>query len=554
MKLNPIDFTKRQDSNEVQNTFQSRSGNSEINVLIIDDIQAMRTSLRSNLIEQGFKHVFIANDGFAGKKIIDKEKINMIISDWNMPKMTGLELLEYVKGNDKLAHIHFMLVTAESDRKHIDQAIAEGVDNFLVKPFTAKKLITKVQQMLEHPTRPKQQKSLSSATSKSKPTKKRPLSSKPIILVVDDVSTNIDVINGMLKNDYKIKFAINGEKALKIAVSEPQPDLILLDVMMPEMDGYEVCQKLKQAPETESIPVIFLTAKAETADIAKGFALGGVDYITKPAIPEVLKARVKTHVQLKHSKDDLAFQVDNLLEMAKLRDDVELITRHDLKNPLSAIINTSDTLLKSQYMGVEQRQSVETIREFSYDMLGMINRSLDLYKMEKGVYKLKPTSFDIVQTTQKLVNESRTIGHELGIAIEFEATSVCMALGEELLCLSLLGNLIRNAVEATQKEGVVKVKVQYDEKVKIYIHNTALIPEDMRENFFEKYATSGKNQGTGLGTYSARLMAKAQHGNIAFSSKEGKGTTLLVTLPIAPDFDHLKESKLVTKNESDYSI
>ena len=124
------------------------------------------------------------------------------------------------------------------------------------------------------------------------------------VLAVDDTPENLDVVRGILEGDYDVKVAINGHIALKIAQSQ-SPDLVLLDIMMPEMDGYEVCRQLKADPATRDIPVIFLTAKGDTADEAEGFALGAADYILKPVNPPLLKARVKTHLALKHNMDEL---------------------------------------------------------------------------------------------------------------------------------------------------------------------------------------------------------------------------------------------------------
>lgn len=118
------------------------------------------------------------------------------------------------------------------------------------------------------------------------------------ILVVDDTPENIDILSGVLREDYKVKAALNGERALKIANAETKPDIILLDIMMPEMDGYEVCQKLKENPATQKIPVIFITAKNQEEDEQKGFEIGAVDYITKPISPSIVKARVATQLAL----------------------------------------------------------------------------------------------------------------------------------------------------------------------------------------------------------------------------------------------------------------
>ena len=134
--------------------------------------------------------------------------------------------------------------------------------------------------------------------------KKTEMPDKPVILAVDDTPENLDVVRGVLAPTYTVKVAINGPMALKIVEKQP-PDLILLDIMMPDMSGYEVCEKLKSNPDTSHIPVIFLTAMDQTTDESKGFDLGAADYITKPVNPPILKSRVKTHLALKQAMDDL---------------------------------------------------------------------------------------------------------------------------------------------------------------------------------------------------------------------------------------------------------
>lgn len=139
-----------------------------------------------------------------------------------------------------------------------------------------------------------------------------PVAGKPTILVVDDTPDNITLLCGLLGDQYKNKVATNGQKALQIAFAEPHPDLILLDIMMPGMDGYEVCRQLQANPATTTIPVIFLTAKSQDEDETKGFELGAVDYITKPITPAILMARVQTHIALKQARSFLQEQNDIL--------------------------------------------------------------------------------------------------------------------------------------------------------------------------------------------------------------------------------------------------
>ena len=186
------------------------------------------------------------------------------------------------------------------------------------------------------------------------------MTERKTILLVDDTPDNIALLKNLLNEIYKVKAAINGEKALKIAFSETPPDLILLDIMMPGMDGYEVCERLKANEKTTDIPVIFLTAKAQMEDEKKGLELGAVDYITKPISPPILMVRVQTHLRLKEANDVLKQQNALLKENASLREDVERITRHDLKSPLNPI-------LAYPQMMKEDENLTEKTGQISYD-------------------------------------------------------------------------------------------------------------------------------------------------------------------------------------------
>ncbi len=148
---------------------------------------------------------------------------------------------------------------------------------------------------------------------------------KQSVLIVDDTTENIDVLEAILQDDYKIKAATRGKIALRIA-EKSQPDIILLDIMMPEMDGYEVCKKLKENPLTAHIPVIFVTAMNEEKDEAKGFTVGAIDYVTKPVSPVIVKARVRTHLALSNQQRELDIQVkEKTSELHKSR--IDLVQR-----------------------------------------------------------------------------------------------------------------------------------------------------------------------------------------------------------------------------------
>ncbi|MBF0498246.1 MAG: response regulator, partial [Deltaproteobacteria bacterium] len=233
--------------------------------------------------------------------------------------------------------------------------------------------------------------------------------SKCSVLVVDDTETNVDILVDILGDDYEVRVAMDGPGALETVAMAP-PDLILLDIMMPGMDGYEVCRKLKADNKTRNIPIIFVTALQGEDDEAKGFELGSVDYITKPFRPATVTARVKTHLELKLSQQDLEKQNELLKEHIRIKEEVERITRHDLKTPLSAVISVPSVILKEQTnLTPEQIELLQMLEETGYRMLDMINSTLDLYKMETGQYQPQLGPVDLL----KLVNEIRGETREL---------------------------------------------------------------------------------------------------------------------------------------------
>lgn len=361
---------------------------------------------------------------------------------------------------------------------------------------------------------------------------------KPTILAVEDSPANIDVVKEVLSPEYRVKAAVDGETALKI-IRQEHPDLILLDIIMPEMDGYEVCRRVKSDPATRDIPIIFLTVKDEDADEARGLALGAVDYIVKPICPAILKERVKTHLALRQAQRTLQEHNEELLRAARLREDVDNIMRHDLKGPLSVIIGYPDLVLTGDNLTQEQIGYLTNIQESGYLMLSMINMSLNLLKMECGQYELSPEPVDLVRIFRRIFREYETLSRRENLEMELRLDgrppgkdSQFRVMGEELLAFSLFSNLIKNAVEASPRNETVRVTVESaGDAVRVSVFNHGCVPEAIRDRFFEKYVTAGKKYGTGLGTYSARLMAETLCGSIALDVSHPEGTTVTVLLP-----------------------
>ena len=333
------------------------------------------------------------------------------------------------------------------------------------------------------------------------------------LLVVDDTEANLDILVEALGDAYNVAVAMDGRAALE-AVQDAPPDLILLDIMMPGMDGYQVCQQLKADDRFSQIPVIFLTAMTEVANKTKGFALGAVDYITKPFEIAEVQARVETHLKLRQALAELESQNQMLKDYARLRDEVERMTHHDLKTPLNAVISVPAMLLEEHNLTQDQRDLLGMLQESGHRMLHLINSSLDLYKMEIGRYQLRPEPVEVLRLIRQIWAQSRELAHAKRLQLNLlmagrpvKAGEGLWVWGEETLIYSLLANLIKNAVEASPEDGSITITLAEGEQNLVRIHNQGEVPEAMRDKFFDKFATAGKKGGTGLGTYTAKLIS-----------------------------------------------
>lgn len=365
-------------------------------------------------------------------------------------------------------------------------------------------------------------------------------SHKKTILVVDDFPENLFVLGGILQPEFEIRIALSGAEALQLAELAPIPDLILLDIMMPEMNGFDVCRQLKESPLTRDIPVIFVTAKNEEIDEAKGLEIGAVDYLTKPVSPVIVLARVKIHISMAMARKELEKQNEILRENLSLREEIDRICRHDLRTPLGPFFAVPELLKRGKNLNPNQLELLDMLARSAEKMLTMINDSLDLSRMERGKYQLQPIPVDVLKVTRQVFENIKPLSDRQGIALSLQldnhppaSDAVFFLPGEEMLFFSMLGNLLRNAVEASQNNQQVGVSLLHTPVPTIEIRNHQEIPPEIQPRFFQKYVTSGKIHGTGLGVYSAHLIAQTLGGGLSFTTSREEGTRLIFTMPSA---------------------
>jgi PAS domain S-box-containing protein len=251
---------------------------------------------------------------------------------------------------------------------------------------------------------------------------------------------------------------------------------------------------------------------------------------------------------LRASRDQVASQAallerqnEQLKQNVLLREEVERIGRHDLKTPLNSILAVPRLLRERHRLPAEDEELLGIVERAGHRILNLINLSLDLFRMEQGSYRFRPQPVDLAEVLRTVIDDLRSHAASKGVSFrllldgeEPDAEAGVHVLAEELLCYSMLANLLKNALEASPEQGVVTLALRRGEMLELRIHNGGQVPEGVRQRFFEKYASSGKAQGTGLGAYSARLMARIQGGELSMQTSATDGTTLILRMRAAP--------------------
>ena len=352
------------------------------------------------------------------------------------------------------------------------------------------------------------------------------------ILIVDDLPNNIQIIGNLLRNiGYKIEFATNGNEALRW-VKQGNFDLILLDIMMPEMSGFEVCEELKKDTTTSSIPVIFLTAKTDAESIINGFNIGAVDYITKPFNSQELLSRVHTHLDLQWKRKELE-------RLNAEKDKLFSIVAHDIKNPFTSLL-TSIELLENNYSSIDVIKRKEKIFGLFNEIKRIVEISANLLQWSKNQSNLENTNFsgnNLLQITNNVMKLYATMANNKEIDISIDIPSSFEVFADRKLIEIAIGNIVSNAIKFSHKQSMVQIYAKRKaEFIDLYIKDSGIgMSTEILENIFN--ISNNTNQlgtenekGSGLGLLIVSDIVKANKGTINIESSLDEGTTVIVRL------------------------
>ena len=378
-----------------------------------------------------------------------------------------------------------------------------------------------------------------------------------VLIVDDEKSIRISLREFLVADGYAAEAAADAQEALRL-LGDHDFDVVVSDIVLPRINGTELLQAIRTAAPRAQ--VILKTGEPTVDTAAEALRSGAFDYLTKPVSKNAIlravgnaakvtaldderrreqEAKERYQQELQAAVRSLTAANEQLRQAAAFREEVEHIARHDLKSPLSVIILAPELIRRAGGSLTDKQLSyLGMIESAGRRLLDMINLSLDLFKMEQGMYTLRPESVDFLRVARDVISHNAPLMNVKGLSAVIlagdrpatEADTFVMP-GEMLLCYSMLGNLLKNACEASPDGESVTLRFDRGDSMRVSIRNRGAVPESVRDRFFEKFSTSGKEQGTGLGTYSAKLIAEIHGARIAVDTSVPDFTTVTLCFP-----------------------
>lgn len=358
------------------------------------------------------------------------------------------------------------------------------------------------------------------------------------IMVVDDTPENLTVLAEMLRGQgYRVQAFPGGAMALKAAQARP-PDLILLDVMMPAMNGFEVCERLKAHEALKDVPVLFISALSETADKVKAFAAGGVDYVTKPFQFEEVNARVQAHLELRRQRRELQEAYDKLRELETLRDNLTHMIVHDMRSPLMGIDYSFEFITMEEDRLSPRQQKYATMgRNSCRELIEMVSSLLDVSRMEAGQMPLNRIPCDVRDIAKTAAQSVALLAHEKTLTVRVTGDSASSAVDRDVMHRVFV-NLLGNAIKFSPEGGVIAVGIESArEAVRVTVTDQGRgIPSEYHQRIFDQFGQvesrkERQKHSSGLGLTFCKLAVEAHGGRIGVESQVGKGSTFWFELP-----------------------
>lgn|SRR5574344_428413 len=362
------------------------------------------------------------------------------------------------------------------------------------------------------------------------------------VLIVDDVMSNVLLLKILLTNEkFQVCTANNGTQCIEVANKEI-PDLILLDVMMPDMSGFETATKLKEKPETADIPIIFLTALNSPSDLVKGFQVGANDYITKPFNKEELVIRVMHQISLVAAKRIISQQNDELKKTLIGRDKLYSVIAHDLRSPMSSVkivLNMLTMTIPKETIGEEMFELLNQANQQTEEVFALLDNLLKWTKSQVGKLNVVFQDFDVQDLIPGVIEIFNMVAGMKDIKLVYTDNERLMVHADVDMIKTIVRNFLSNAIKFSEKGSSIEISTCKENnfaRISVRDHGRGISEENQKKLFhaethFTTYGTSNE-EGSGLGLLLCKDFAVKNGGDITLESVEGEGSTFSILVPL----------------------
>lgn len=503
-----------------------------LEILLVED-EEITQQVILRMLGDSEHNVALASCGEDALQLMRAQEFDFVLMDVEMPGLGGIETTKAIRERERTEGEHPAVIVAFTSHSSTSQRelyLSCGMDGHLLKPIKRQELLRTLKR-----TKPKAPRGQSLRTSLPRALSQQGQGAR--VLIVDDERSNRTLLRNILTTAHHwVKEASTGEQALCYLEQEIF-DVVLMDAVMPSMDGFETCAQIKSNPKTVRLPVIFVTGLDDRQEKIKALDVGADDFLSKPVDANLLKVRVRNAAHSKRLFDELQKSFTQLQNLERLRDELAQMLVHDMRSPLTAILGYSQLMEMSPALGAEEREYLKVINAMSTMLREMVSSVLDISRLESNEFPLAKTKVDLASLVSA---EIETLSFLMDKPVEMQCPEHLPVYCDNELVRRVFANLLNNARKYNASGKSIKIVVksaQGSARVEIRDHGPG-VPEELRTRIFEKFAQveEGDNKrpySSGLGLTFCKLAVEKHGGNIGVEHPpEGTGSIFWFELPL----------------------
>ena len=519
--------------------------------LVLEKDNVHSDALCQQLRAIGISQITVVESVEALERCISDGPVAMIICNIDIDSANLLTLLKNIRSTAPYHTLPFLTLTSGTDRSRIEQFVQAKVSDIILTPLKPDILKNRIAQLLLATSQSQLQLSQFDFGRLHRFSSSDLIASNqdsPTILVVDDVPDNLMLITSVFRKEFHLKLVKDGEKAINICQSDNPPDLVLLDIMMPKLNGFDVARILREHPHSEHIPIVFMTALDDIYSRKRAMKLGAVDFITKPIDIEMLRFRIANLMRLVHARKDLQKEFDQMLELNTLKESLEFNIRYEIREPLLNAVHLLEELAADPSLNMIQKTQLSITRKSVGDALELTRLATEIYQIETGAFVLKAGKVQLFEIFNRLSVQFKNLYAEKKLDIKLTKPKNYLydelfIAGDEFLCYSAFQILIRLACEHAAPSSCVEIVcLKKPDSIILNIDSSSMLHISCVSSLFDQLSSSDNKEMRSRNGYHGKIILEANGATVTASlDEESNLLNISAIFPQKDDFNPYPE-------------